>query len=68
MRKFGPNSRKVPSIELERGQEPVPLPGGISPDREIPELWEGKNQDSGVIWNYRHGPGDRGERVVVDED
>lgn len=68
MRKFGPNSLKVPSIELERGQEPVPLPGGIPPDREISELREGKNQDSGVIWNYRHGPGDRGERVVVDED
>lgn len=68
MRKIGSDSAKGESNRLKRGQEPVPLPGGISSDRKIPELRESENQDSGVVRNHRDWPGHRRERVMVDED
>lgn len=68
MGKIGPDSAKGQLGRLKRGQEPVPLPGGIAPDRELPELRESENQDGGVVRNHRDGPGHRRERVMVDED
>jgi len=68
MGKIGPDTTKGGSNRLKRGQEPVPLPGGIAPDRELSKLRESENQDGGVVRNHRDWPGHRRERVMVDED